>query len=199
MGGRKNFLLFHHKRSLLANFWSDFSQRRRALELQLGSQRLRLKARLYGLFKGKRFDFFDEKGASKHHSGSTATGVNKIRVSKTRLGSRSKSPFRGQERSQQFASVRGGWQAVDLCENQEESLNFLKASIKGGVKRKRKLPRQVIINNSAQFGELVFDVQNAQTIVDLLSEEQKGGILVLELSICRYSGKKKMVSNGTIR
>lgn len=160
----KNFFIFNNQNSLIVNLWKDFVKKKQISECQKSTSTLKLRARLFGLFKGKTFDFL-----KKHNK---------------------------EEKSlRDFQKL----QKIDLSENDQLTLNFLTEKLKKKVPKRKKSKVLVPLNSQKQFENFLFEVQNAQTVVDLLSEENKGGLLICEFEIQSTSRSKKKPSKGLIR
>jgi hypothetical protein len=164
-GSLKNFFIFNNNDSLIVNLWKDFQKKKKICECQNASSSLYLKARLYGLFKGKIFDFLNK------------------------------------QRSQEEKSIKEikRLQKVDLCENDKATLSFLTGNLRKKLPAKKKKKTTIKLSSENKFNNFLFEVQNAQTVVDLLSEEQKGGILVCEFELVHSKATSKKNIVGLIR
>lgn len=161
-GSLKNFFVFNNQNSLLVSLWRDFQKKRKISEVQNSDHSLRLRARLYGLFKGKTFDFLNKQNSAQEKS---LKEVQKL-------------------------------QQIDLSENDKATLEFLSGSLRKKLPPKKKRKISMKLNNETQFANFMFEVQNAQTVVDLLSEEQKGGILVCEFDF--INSKRQSQSESSV-
>lgn len=156
-GSLKNFFVFNNQNSMMVSLWKDFQKKRKVCEAQDSNCSLRLRARVFGLFKGKTFDFLNKQNSSQENS---LKEVQKLRQ-------------------------------IDLSENDKATLAFLSGNLRKKLPPKKKKKVSMKLNSENQFANFLFEVQNAQTVVDLLSEEQKGGILVCEFDFVKSKPTSK--------
>ena len=67
-GSLKNFYIFNNQESIIVNLWKDFQKKKKICECQNTSTTLYLRARLFGLFRGKVFDFLNKQQSKEEKS-----------------------------------------------------------------------------------------------------------------------------------
>lgn len=161
---QKNYILFNNKNSLISNIWEDFEKKKKVIELQHEDSVYSLHAKIYGIFKGKNFDFLNKTN---------------------------------EEQASNKSENVPDFKDIDLTENEKASLHFLKKKNWKLNKKNKKV--SIKIKSKSNFENFIFEIQNAQTITDLLSEEQKGGILIIEFQFTLIDPNQNTTNKGTIR